>query len=97
MDAEKRKVNIASLVYNFSILVVYHELVLKSDENLHQVTQLKLEWLVKIAPHFYQLKDVKDSKQKRKGPAGREGLVIWYKNIAITFSVVYDLIIPTIM
>ena len=27
-----------------------------------QVTELKPEWLVEIAPHYYQLKDVDDSK-----------------------------------
>jgi len=26
------------------------------------VTELKPEWLVEIAPHYYQLKDVDDSK-----------------------------------
>ena len=25
-----------------------------------QVTELKPEWLVEIAPHFYQMKDVED-------------------------------------
>ncbi|XP_010556069.1 PREDICTED: pre-mRNA-splicing factor ATP-dependent RNA helicase DEAH1-like, partial [Tarenaya hassleriana] len=38
--------------------VVYHELVLTTKEYMRQVTELKPEWLVEIAPHFYQLKDV---------------------------------------
>ena len=28
-----------------------------------QVTELKPEWLVEIAPHYYQLKDVDDGKR----------------------------------
>ncbi|KAG5014338.1 hypothetical protein JHK85_020474 [Glycine max] len=40
--------------------VVYHELVLSTKEYMRQVTELKPEWLVEIAPHYYQLKDVED-------------------------------------
>ncbi|XP_062168668.1 pre-mRNA-splicing factor ATP-dependent RNA helicase DEAH1-like [Alnus glutinosa] len=52
--------------------VVYHELVLTSKEYMRQVTELKPEWLVEIAPHYYQLKDVEDAVTKKK-PRG-EGL-----------------------
>ncbi|CAD6238916.1 unnamed protein product [Miscanthus lutarioriparius] len=45
--------------------VVYHELVLTTKEFMHQVTELKPEWLVEIAPHYYQLKDVEDSGTKK--------------------------------
>ncbi|XP_021893248.1 pre-mRNA-splicing factor ATP-dependent RNA helicase DEAH1-like [Carica papaya] len=45
--------------------VVYHELVLTTKEYMRQVTELKPEWLVEIAPHFYQLKDVEDSASKK--------------------------------
>ncbi|TMW81607.1 hypothetical protein EJD97_008707 [Solanum chilense] len=45
--------------------VVYHELVLTSKEYMRQVTELKPEWLVEIAPHYYQLKDVEDSSSKK--------------------------------
>ncbi|KAF4392626.1 hypothetical protein F8388_003046 [Cannabis sativa] len=45
--------------------VVYHELVLTSKEYMRQVTELKPEWLVEIAPHYYQLKDVEDSSTKK--------------------------------
>ncbi|ESQ52145.1 hypothetical protein EUTSA_v10017881mg [Eutrema salsugineum] len=44
--------------------VVYHELVLTSKEYMRQVTELKPEWLIEIAPHYYQLKDVEDAKSK---------------------------------
>lgn len=27
-----------------------------------QVTELKPEWLIELAPHYYQLKDVEDGK-----------------------------------
>ncbi|OMO84112.1 hypothetical protein COLO4_22215 [Corchorus olitorius] len=49
--------------------VVYHELVLTTKEYMRQVTELKPEWLVEIAPHYYQLKDVEDpgSKKMPKG------------------------------
>ncbi|XP_074286404.1 pre-mRNA-splicing factor ATP-dependent RNA helicase DEAH1-like [Silene latifolia] len=45
--------------------VLYHELVLTSKEYMRQVTELKPEWLVEIAPHYYQLKDVEDHSSKR--------------------------------
>ncbi|XP_071731559.1 pre-mRNA-splicing factor ATP-dependent RNA helicase DEAH1 [Rutidosis leptorrhynchoides] len=45
--------------------VVYHELVLTSKEYMRQVSELKPEWLVEIAPHYYQLKDVEDLATKK--------------------------------
>ncbi|XP_058070321.1 pre-mRNA-splicing factor ATP-dependent RNA helicase DEAH1-like isoform X2 [Magnolia sinica] len=50
--------------------VVYHELVLTTKEYMRQVTELKPEWLVEIAPHYYQLKDVEDTGSK-KMPRGQ--------------------------
>lgn len=52
--------------------VIYHELVLTTKEYMRQVTELKPNWLVEIAPHYYQLKDVEESGAK-KLPRG-EGL-----------------------
>nr|GEV73047.1 pre-mRNA-splicing factor ATP-dependent RNA helicase DEAH1-like isoform X1 [Tanacetum cinerariifolium] len=52
--------------------VVYNELVDTSKEYMRQVSEIKLEWLVEIAPHYYQLKDVEDL-ASRKMPRG-EGL-----------------------
>ncbi|KAB2609435.1 pre-mRNA-splicing factor ATP-dependent RNA helicase DHX16 [Pyrus ussuriensis x Pyrus communis] len=40
--------------------VIYHELVLTTKEYMRQVMELKPEWLVEMAPHYYQLKDVED-------------------------------------
>ncbi|PRQ46765.1 putative RNA helicase [Rosa chinensis] len=45
--------------------VLYHELVLTTKEYIRQVSELKPEWLVEIAPHYYQLKDVEDSVSKK--------------------------------
>lgn len=45
--------------------VVYHELVLTTKEYMRQVSELKPEWLVEIAPHYYQLKDVEDVGSKK--------------------------------
>ncbi|KAJ8451448.1 hypothetical protein Cgig2_017839 [Carnegiea gigantea] len=46
--------------------VIYHELVLTTKEYMRQVTELKPEWLVEIAPHYYQLKDAEDCLEQRK-------------------------------
>ncbi|XP_044476321.1 pre-mRNA-splicing factor ATP-dependent RNA helicase DEAH1-like [Mangifera indica] len=45
--------------------VVYHELVLTTKEYMRQVTELKPDWLVEIAPHYYQMKDVEDPVSKK--------------------------------
>ncbi|XP_038688523.1 pre-mRNA-splicing factor ATP-dependent RNA helicase DEAH1 [Tripterygium wilfordii] len=45
--------------------VIYHELVLTTKEYMRQVTELKPEWLVEIAPHYYQMKDVEDTGSRR--------------------------------
>ncbi|KAJ3678156.1 hypothetical protein LUZ60_001959 [Juncus effusus] len=45
--------------------VIYHELVLTTKEYMRQVTELKPDWLVEIAPHYYQLKDVDDPATKK--------------------------------
>ncbi|KAK1296057.1 putative pre-mRNA-splicing factor ATP-dependent RNA helicase [Acorus calamus] len=50
--------------------VIYHELVLTTKEYMRQVTELKPEWLVEIAPHYYQMKDVEESGSK-KMPRGK--------------------------
>ncbi|KAJ7978712.1 ATP-dependent RNA helicase [Quillaja saponaria] len=50
--------------------VVYHELVLTTKEYMRQVTELKPDWLVEIAPHYYQLKDVEDPASKKMPRGG---------------------------
>lgn len=55
--------------------VVYHELVYTTKEYMRQVIEIKPEWLVEIAPHYYKMKDVEDA-GARKMPkvAGRATL-----------------------
>ncbi|KAL6226627.1 hypothetical protein ACLB2K_000588 [Fragaria x ananassa] len=45
--------------------VLYHELVLTTKEYVRQVSELKPDWLVEIALHYYQLKDVEESIPKK--------------------------------
>ena len=45
--------------------VVYHELVYTSKEFMRQIVEIKPEWLVEIAPHFYQRKDIEDDAGKK--------------------------------
>ncbi|KAK2657228.1 hypothetical protein Ddye_010280 [Dipteronia dyeriana] len=53
--------------------VVYHKLVLTTKEYMRQVTQLKPEWLVEIAPRYYQLKDVEDPASKKDDSSSKNG------------------------
>merc|ERR1719197_665931 len=39
-------------------LVCYHELVLTTKEYMRGVIEVKPEWLLEVAPHFYQSKDL---------------------------------------
>ncbi|BFG39791.1 hypothetical protein CerSpe_260660 [Prunus speciosa] len=45
--------------------VLYHEMVLTTKEYMRNVTEIEPKWLAEIAPHYYQLKDVKDSGSKK--------------------------------
>ena len=49
---------------------VYHELVLTSKEFMRQVSEIKPEWLVEIAPHYYSKRDIRDDSSK-KLPKGK--------------------------
>ncbi|KAK8663679.1 hypothetical protein V6N13_083486 [Hibiscus sabdariffa] len=53
--------------------VVYHELVLTTKEYMRNVTELKPEWLVEIAPHYYQMKDFKDAASMKLPKGQRNG------------------------
>uniref|UniRef100_A0A0E0L230 RNA helicase n=1 Tax=Oryza punctata TaxID=4537 RepID=A0A0E0L230_ORYPU len=48
---------------------VYHELVLTTKEYMRQVTELKPEWLLEIAPHCYERKDVDEREPKKTAGA----------------------------
>jgi pre-mRNA-splicing factor ATP-dependent RNA helicase DHX16 len=45
--------------------VVYHELVLTSKEYMRTVSEIKPEWLVDIAPHYYSKKEIMDQATKK--------------------------------
>merc|ERR1719359_151270 len=45
-------------------LVCYHELVLTTKEYMRQCIEIKPEWLLEVAPHFYQSKDLDGFKGK---------------------------------
>ena len=45
--------------------VVYHELVFTTKEFMRQIVEIKSEWLVEIAPHYYKKKDVEDESSKK--------------------------------
>lgn len=49
--------------------VVYHELVLTTKEYMRTVSEIKPEWLVEIAPHYYSKSEIMD-KAVKKLPKG---------------------------
>jgi pre-mRNA-splicing factor ATP-dependent RNA helicase DHX16 len=49
--------------------VVYHELVLTSKEYMRTVSEIRPEWLVEIAPHYYSKNDILE--EGRKMPKGK--------------------------
>eukprot|EP00929_Paragymnodinium_shiwhaense_P066011 TRINITY_DN33070_c0_g2_i1.p1 TRINITY_DN33070_c0_g2~~TRINITY_DN33070_c0_g2_i1.p1 ORF type:complete len:1026 (-),score=251.80 TRINITY_DN33070_c0_g2_i1:7-3084(-) len=55
-------------------LVCYHELVLTTKEYMRQCIEVKPEWLLEVAPHFYQSKDLDNFKGKMpKGKGAAAG------------------------
>jgi len=46
--------------------VVYHELVFTSKEFMRQIIEIKPDWLVELAPHFYQSKDIEDNTTRQR-------------------------------
>mmetsp|Transcript_38970 Transcript_38970/g.96645 ORF Transcript_38970/g.96645 Transcript_38970/m.96645 type:complete len:145 (-) Transcript_38970:106-540(-) len=49
--------------------VVFHELVFTTKEYMRTVTEIRPEWLLEIAPHYYQKKDI-DELVGKKMPKG---------------------------
>jgi len=59
-------------------LVCYNELVLTTKEYMREVIEIKPEWLLEVAPHFYQSKDLdgfKGKMPKGQGAAAGHGQV----------------------
>ncbi|GJN14328.1 hypothetical protein PR202_gb01139 [Eleusine coracana subsp. coracana] len=46
--------------------LVYHELVETTKEYMRQVTEIKPEWLLEIAPHYYKDNNLNTAKPKKK-------------------------------
>jgi len=45
--------------------VIYHELVFTTKEYMRQVIEIKPEWLVEIAPHYYSKGDIEDGSSRK--------------------------------
>lgn len=50
--------------------LLYHELAFTTKEYMRMVTPIKGEWLLEIAPHYYQGADIKDEAAAKKMPKG---------------------------
>ena len=46
--------------------LIYHELVLTSQEYMRNVITVDRQWLLEIAPHFYRIHDFQAPKEKKK-------------------------------
>ena len=46
--------------------LIYHELVLTSQEYMRNVIEVDKQWLIEIAPHFYKLNDFHNQESKRR-------------------------------
>jgi pre-mRNA-splicing factor ATP-dependent RNA helicase DHX16 len=55
----------SSLFQSLPRWVIYNELVLTSAEFMRQVVEIKPEWLVECAPHFYKAHEVTDDSSKK--------------------------------
>uniref|UniRef100_A0A6U0WST0 RNA helicase n=1 Tax=Pinguiococcus pyrenoidosus TaxID=172671 RepID=A0A6U0WST0_9STRA len=45
--------------------LIYHELAFTTKEYMRQVSPIQPQWLLEIAPHFYQTKELQDSRTKK--------------------------------
>ena len=53
--------------------LLYHELAFTTKEYMRTCTPIKGEWLVEIAPHYYQLIDIEDPSAKKMPHAKAAG------------------------
>jgi pre-mRNA-splicing factor ATP-dependent RNA helicase DHX16 len=68
--------------------LLYFELAFTTKEYMRMVTPIVGEWLVQIAPHYYQSSDVEDSTTKKKVPALQCPELC--KFLALLLSIFYD-------
>jgi pre-mRNA-splicing factor ATP-dependent RNA helicase DHX16 len=54
------------LVKDLPECVVYHELVMTTQEYMRNVIEVDPEWMVEIAPHFYKIEDFAKNDNKKK-------------------------------
>ena len=54
------------LVKDEPLCVVYHELVLTTQEYMRNVIEVEPQWLVEIAPHFYRIEDFSEEAMRKK-------------------------------
>ena len=45
--------------------VIYHELVFTTKEYMRNCIEIKNEWLLEVAPHYYKAKELEDSTNKK--------------------------------
>lgn len=46
--------------------VIYNELVFTTKEFMRDLIEIKSEWLLEIAPHYYKASDIDGSTDKKK-------------------------------
>lgn len=51
--------------------IIYYELVLTSKEFMRQVIEIKPEWLLEVAPHYYKPKELEDDIRKMPKKVGK--------------------------
>ena len=51
--------------------VIYHELVFTTKEFMREIIEIKPEWLMEVAPHYYKNIDLADSTNSKKFPKNK--------------------------
>ena len=60
--------------------VIYHELVFTTKEYMRNCIEIKNEWLLEVAPHYYKAKELEDSTIKKmpKNKGGARGVTGYF-------------------
>lgn len=56
----------SSLFENMPKWVIYNELVFTTKEFMRDLIEIKSEWLLEIAPHYYKPSDIENIAEKKK-------------------------------
>ena len=66
----------SSMFEDLPRFLIYHELVLTTKEYMRNVIEIKNEWLLEVAPHYYKAKELEDASNRKmarvKGKAREE-------------------------